>query len=459
MRAAIYTRISTDPEDTAAGVKRQEKDATAIIEQKGWDLAGVFCDNDVSATDRRKRRPKYDELMRLVDAGEIDAIAVFKIDRLYRRPIELEELIERVEDGRLAGGIHTTADGELNLNTVNGRALARVAVTMAKAEVENTQERLEAMNRHAAVAGKRVGGRRAFGYEQDGMTERPAEAVEYRRLVEAVLNGASLRSLAADLNERGVTTAGGSAWSTARIRDVLSNPRYCGLRTYRGEVVSDAVWDGLVDRETWELLQAILRDPARRTSPGNGRRHLLSGFVVCGICDARLASRTNHGRPAYGCRAKRDGGCGGVVIDAATVDENVRVKLFEVLTDPRIADHVASAEDDSSTDVAGQIATLEDRLDAAAVSYAGGRLERRQLEAITSQLTTEIDALRRRIVATTRRGPKVDVLADAEAIWETSLEDRRELVRAAIDRITVSPADRPGVHADSASRVGITWRV
>ena len=68
-----------------------------------------------------------------------------------------------------------------------------------------------------------------------------------------------------------------------------------------------------------------------------------------------------------------------------------------VVHDPRIAAHVAAAEDDSSADVAGQIAALEDRLDAAAVSYAGGRLERRQLEAITSQLTTEIDELRRRI--------------------------------------------------------------
>ncbi len=182
MRAAIYTRISNDSGGKEAGVKRQETDCRSLVKGEGWDLAGVWTDNDRSATSGP--REQYQALLSDVEAGHVDAIVVWHIDRLYRRPAELEGLIDLVEAGSLPGGVRTVMAGDLDLNTASGRLVTRLLTSVSKAEVERTQERLVAMNRDAAARGRRVGGRRAFGYETDGITERPEEAAEYRTLVD-----------------------------------------------------------------------------------------------------------------------------------------------------------------------------------------------------------------------------------------------------------------------------------
>jgi len=85
-RAGVYARISSDDEGDAPGVRRQREDCLALIERKGWGVAGVFEDNDISAADKRKRRPGFEQLLAAIDAGELDAIVSWDLDRLVRRP-------------------------------------------------------------------------------------------------------------------------------------------------------------------------------------------------------------------------------------------------------------------------------------------------------------------------------------------------------------------------------------
>ncbi len=85
-RAGIYVRISRDREGLEAGVDRQEADCRKLAEARGWEVAGVYSDNDVSATDRRKLRKAYRQLLADLAAGRIDAIVTYSSSRLYRRP-------------------------------------------------------------------------------------------------------------------------------------------------------------------------------------------------------------------------------------------------------------------------------------------------------------------------------------------------------------------------------------
>ena len=71
--AAIYTRISADPNGHALGVQRQEADARKLCEKRGWTVAEVFCDNDRSAFSQRKTRPAY---QRMLDAIREDKINI-----------------------------------------------------------------------------------------------------------------------------------------------------------------------------------------------------------------------------------------------------------------------------------------------------------------------------------------------------------------------------------------------
>ncbi|HSH21215.1 MAG TPA: recombinase family protein [Candidatus Caenarcaniphilales bacterium] len=96
VRAGIYTRISSDSNGQRAGVERQRADCDAHCVARGWEVAEVFCDNDVSAYSGRPRRA-YERMLAAVRARAIDAIVTWHNDRLHRSPKELEAFIDLVE--------------------------------------------------------------------------------------------------------------------------------------------------------------------------------------------------------------------------------------------------------------------------------------------------------------------------------------------------------------------------
>ena len=449
MRAAIYARISNDPTGRAAGVQRQQIDCRGLVERNGWELVEVFVDNDVSAT--TGRRPAFEAMIDRVERGDFDVIVTWHLDRLYRRPRELEHLIELVEGGALGGGIRTVTAGDVDLNTASGRLVTRMLVDVSKHEVERTQERLVAMNRHAAAQGRRVGGRRAFGYETTGEI-RELEAAVYRELVDRVLNGEALRSLVLELNGRGVLTAAAKPWSMRALRDVLRNPRYAGKRTYRGTVVADADWPPLVDPAQHRRLVSLLNDPARRSSPGPARRRYLAGIARCGECGTPLRSMRAGGSSAYGCPPTTGGGCGGVRVVADPLEELVRAAVFDVLADHRVADALGAAlADEESTAVLAALADVDQRLTAIADVFASGEIDRGQMVRATEALRARRDVLQRKVRPSF---PPLAIAAPAIAAerWGTDVDFRHDLT-AAMFEVIVNRAPVPGRNVFAPDRV------
>lgn len=82
--AAIYCRISHDPSGERLGVQRQEDDCRAEASRRNWGLAGVYVDDDRSAFNTRKPRPEYQRLLADIQAGEIDGVMIWRLDRLHR---------------------------------------------------------------------------------------------------------------------------------------------------------------------------------------------------------------------------------------------------------------------------------------------------------------------------------------------------------------------------------------
>ena len=93
--AAVYARISSD-DGTALGVTRQVEDCRALAASLGWTVAEEYVDNDVSAFTGRTR-PGYERLLADLRDGSRDAVLVYHLDRLTRRPIELEQFLTVAE--------------------------------------------------------------------------------------------------------------------------------------------------------------------------------------------------------------------------------------------------------------------------------------------------------------------------------------------------------------------------
>src|SRR5262249_33230793 len=113
------------------------------------------------------------------------------------------------------------------------------------------------------------------------------------------LAGESAHAIAEDLNDRGVPLPTGAEWTYIRVRRMLTNPAYAGLRVYRGEVIGDAGWEPILDRRPFDALMAKFEP--RRGRRGGDVRHLLSGIARCGRCGGPMYVGHDRGRLVYTC--------------------------------------------------------------------------------------------------------------------------------------------------------------
>ena len=94
--AAIYARISSDPEGDRLGVNRQREDCEALAAKKGWPVADLYIDDDRSAYSGTPR-PEYRRMLEDISTKAIDAVLVYNLDRLHRQPRELEAFFDVVD--------------------------------------------------------------------------------------------------------------------------------------------------------------------------------------------------------------------------------------------------------------------------------------------------------------------------------------------------------------------------
>jgi site-specific DNA recombinase len=258
LRVALYLRQSQDVgkhrgEQEGLGVDRQRGACLRLAELRGWtvDPALIHVDNDVSAS-KRKARPAYSELLRRIERREVDVVIAWALDRLLRRPLELEHLIDLCEP---LGVRVITVQGDLDFETPQGKLAARTFANMARFEADQKGER-QHLSEAQAVEQGRPPRRRAFGYAKGGMTILADEAAGVRDAYRMLLAGSSLASIAAHLNSRGLRTTLGREWEPTAVRTLLMNARNAGIRTYYGEETGKGTWPEIVPEGTYRQAAA-----------------------------------------------------------------------------------------------------------------------------------------------------------------------------------------------------------
>ncbi len=463
-RAAIYVRISQDREGAGLGVERQRADCEALAKRLGWSVVSTFTDNDLSAYSG-KRRPGYRALLADLDAGRADAVLAWHTDRLHRSPRELEEYVDVCE--RRGVVTHTVKAGEIDLSTPSGRAVARTLGAWARFEVEHKSDRTKRAQLQAAEAGRWFGGARPFGWEvrehgEAVIDRREAEVI--RKCTHAVLAGASLGSLAAELNSRAVLTSTGKQWNATTLRQVLRRARNAGLSTYNGEVVGKSTWPALITEDTWRALCAVLDDPERRRSSSNRLRWLLPGLATCGACGdtvrtATVASNRAAGttRTVYRCRVT---GRGHVARAAQPVDDFVTRLVVARLSRPEARQLLAAGvETPDAEGLRVEAVALRARLGEAAESFADGAITAGQLEKISARVRARLDEVESAMARSARGVVLADLVnaPDVAAVWETLALDRRRAVISELMTVSIMPTGRRGNVFDPTS-VRVGWK-
>lgn len=364
LRAGIYLRISQDRSGEELGINRQRPDCEAVVERRGWTLHDVYIDNDVSAT-KAKKRPEWERMMADVEAGELQVVVGWTLDRTLRTGRDRYRMLEI---GKAHGLVIALARGsEMDLSTPSGRFTADVLGAAALVETEMKSDRQKSMHAQAARMGRRIGGRRPFGYEADGVTINRTEAEAVIAAYEDYLLGTPLMEIARRWNEAGLLSGvprrngdGLSEWNHSGVRSVFRNPRYMGMRRHQPEPVRDASgvivkkleaslhpaqWPALVSESTWKAVVSLLDSTAAEFRPKGGRR-LLTGIAKCGVCTApiHVGGNSRGTPPVYRCPTGKH-----VTRRAEMIEDYVTGVVLQILQLPDVAEWLATADDDGET--------------------------------------------------------------------------------------------------------------
>jgi len=220
MRAVGYARVSTDGQAAhGESLELQAAKIRAMAEVQGAELVDLVVDAAVSGKDLN--RPGASRVLELVDAREVDAVIVYKLDRLTRSVRDLGDLLERFER---RGVSLVSVQESLDTATPAGRLVLNVMASVAQWEREVIAERTR-----DALASKRAKGQRTgnvpFGYRVAAngvdLVEDEDEQRVLTLLAELKAAGYTLRAIAAELNRQGYHTRRGSEWRHQYVANLL----------------------------------------------------------------------------------------------------------------------------------------------------------------------------------------------------------------------------------------------
>lgn len=451
-RALIVIRLSRVT-DATTSPERQLEACRELCDQRGYDVVGVAEDLDVSAGATTPfTRPKLGPWL-ANRHGEFDVLVVYRMDRLVRRLLDLADVIRWGQAHDVA--IVSATEAFLDLTAPFGDIVAMLVAKTAEMELEAISARNASASHHNIRSGKWRGGIAPWGYvPKKGedktwrLVQDPEQVKVIHEVVDRVLVGDPLRSIAADLTARGVLTpkdrmnqlkkrpVKNYAWSSNRMKEQLTSKTLLGQVITRDPVLDDKGQpqrdakghrilgpefvvlgdDGtpvvraepILTREVFDQVGAALaaRSVERTATVTSG---LLLKVLFCGAC-GRPAYRLKGGpgrKPRYRCAYAQDragaggdrGPCDNRSIPLEWADDEVERHVLERLGPMERMVRVWFSGSDSRGELAEVDELLVDLADQLGTgAFKRGTPQRERLDARIAALTERQEQLRRRPV-------------------------------------------------------------
>jgi site-specific DNA recombinase len=474
----IYARVSV--------VKRKDKKnepstggQVAICRMRlaglGLPEGKVLVDPGLSAWNPAIKRPAWDELMDRLERGVSGGFIVFDLERFTRQPPDAERMIELA----VRGLVVLDSESEYDLTTPNGKKAFRDAINAAAYYSDRLSTRARRGKRLKAMSGEPNTTTRPFGFEDDFVTVREAEAEIIRELTRRFLAGEAQNALVRDLNARGILTSHGKRWEATSLQRLLLRERNCGRILYTDteknvkSVAGHLPGKPIITEDDFDRVCAMYA--ARRRSEPRSDTYLCTGIAFCGrpSCGKPL---TGHPAPAmkpyedgsvrrdYRCGPSSSGrGCGKISVDQRGLDEAAGAIAVAILSDSRHAVAIESATreleseaarlDLAITEAERVAEALADRLGRGELTLSRYDIANRPLDERITKLKAEREALGDTAPGASRQPGREH--------WQRRWDDadtaeKRELLKMALRgrRLVVDPAS-----LKRAERSDVTRRV
>ncbi|UNK78207.1 recombinase family protein [Sphingopyxis granuli] len=270
VRCAIYTRKSSEEgleQDFNSLHAQREACAAYILSQasEGWTLLPDEYD-DGGLSGGTLERPALQRLMQDIDAGRVDIVVVYKVDRLSRSLLDFAKLVEAFDKTNVS---FVSVTQSFNTTNSMGRLTLNMLLSFAQFEREVTAERIRDKIAASKARGMWMGGNPPLGYQPDGRTLAIVEehAGLVRHIFARYLDLGNVRLVTGELAREGIIaperiattgrTTGGRSFTRGQIYKLLSNPIYIGEIHHKGQVHAGK-HPAIIDRAIWDAVQQML---------------------------------------------------------------------------------------------------------------------------------------------------------------------------------------------------------
>lgn len=320
---AIYTRVSTDNQvggrfDSCESQAAYCREQIERKEPEGW--YEVACLTDAAYSGANLERPGMRALKRMVEAGEVKIVLVYKLERVMR---STDEWIPFRAFLKKHGCRLESATEDISENTPSGRLKNMLMMSFNTYERENTSEKTLAKMQQQAKRGIWNGGCVPYGYSYDKNTQtlqqHPHEGPVVKRIFEQAARLVSLTDIANELNAEGLRTkermlqrrdgktqtVGARPFRSDGLRLLLKNPIYRGSVKFDGREYN-ARHEALVSSEIWDKANAATKEtkirPEHLFQARDAQNHLLKGIAWCGSCGRALVPNDSGKKSVRGTK-------------------------------------------------------------------------------------------------------------------------------------------------------------
>ena len=353
-RCAIYTRKSSeeglDMEFNSLDAQR-EACAAYVASQKaeGWAAIRERYD-DGGFSGGTLDRPALKQLISDIEAGLIDVIVVYKIDRLSRSLMDFAKLVEIFDRNNVT---FVSVTQSFNTTTSMGRLTLNILLSFAQFEREVIGERIRDKFAASRKRGMWMGGFVPMGYDVKDrkLVVNDSEAATVRMIFERFAALGSASTLARALQAEGVANKRGRLIDKGFIYKLINNRVYLGEAVHKGASYPGE-HEAIVGQDLWDRVHGILKESPRerRAKNRNTSEALLKGLVFTATGAAMTPTYTWKGDKLYHYytsmdlirnRAVADKGAP-LRMSAAVVDGAVIAELRRLIGAPEIVARVVA---------------------------------------------------------------------------------------------------------------------
>jgi site-specific DNA recombinase len=293
LRCAVYTRKSSEEglEQTFNSLDAQREACVSYIESQrheGWKVLGTHYD-DGGYSGGSMERPALKTLLSDIEAGKIDVVVVYKVDRLTRSLTDFAKIVE-IFDRHGVSFVSITQ--HFNTTSSMGRLTLNVLLSFAQFEREVTGERIRDKIAASKRKGMWMGGNVPLGYDvrERKLIVNPAEAKLVLEIYQRYLKLKCVAKLKAELDREGIKSksrvsaagnrTGGVSFYRGPLYRILRNRVYLGEITHRGQSYAGE-HEGIVPKDLWNKVQGLLdaNTQGRRNGTNVADPSLLAGLL------------------------------------------------------------------------------------------------------------------------------------------------------------------------------------